>query len=277
MKFGFSTFFFLKKSPLQVIKEGMSVGVRVFEICMELPHVLSMNDEVVKEMESLAGDGLEFSMHAPFFEINLGSFFEDIRAMSKEKIMRALDVAGRIKASPVVIHPGYTFLARKAPAVEERTRANFLADLSELAVRARELGVEIALENVHMPYFLFHDLHEFTAIHEAVPDVGITLDVGHAFIAKSAKGVSDPEWAILSDLADVGVGNLRHVHLHGNTGTRDDHAILESGANLGRIVAGLKRLRYEGRVIVESYDMEKYGMARVVDKLKDMGADLGSI
>jgi sugar phosphate isomerase/epimerase len=267
MKLGFSTYFFMGKSPLQVIEEGLSHGIRVFEISMEIPHVLGLNEEVLKEMENLGRQGVEFSMHAPFFEINVGSFFEDIRSISRRKVMKALDVAGRIGASPVVVHPGYTFLVGKAKAIEDRTKANFLEDLGELASHAEKRGVRIALENVHMPYFLFYDLKDFPAIHDRVPDMGIALDVGHAYIAKCAHGVPDREDSILSDISEIGIEHLRHVHLHGNGGAKDDHALLDHDVDLAKIVGGLERLGYAGKVVVESYDMEKYGMDMVMERL----------
>ena len=239
---------------------------------MEIPHVLSMGNGALKELERLGRDGVEFSMHAPFFEINLGSFFEDIRALSKEKVMRALDVAARIGASPVVVHPGYTFLTGKAPAIEEKTRTNFLEDLTEIAAYAGERGVKIALENVHMPYFLFYELRDFVALREAVPDLGVALDIGHAFITKTTQGTSGREEAILDDIGRIGIEHLRHVHFHGNRGTKDDHMLMETDVDLGKIVKGLADLGYGGKIVVESYDMEKYGISPVVERLKGLGA-----
>ena len=134
MKFGFSTYFFTKNNALQMMDEALSQGIRVFELSQEIPQVLQMNGEFLRELESLKKHGVEFSTHAPFFEINLGSFFADIRAISKRKIMDALEIAGRIGAGPVVVHPGYTFLVDKVKEIEERTRDNFLEDLAEVAL-----------------------------------------------------------------------------------------------------------------------------------------------
>ncbi len=268
MKFGFSTYFFTGKRLFSAIEKAMSHGIRVFELSMEIPHVLTMDTGFFREIERLGAQGVEFSMHAPFFEINLGSFFEDIRAISKERIKDALRVAGTVGASPVVVHPGYTFLSGKARDVEEKARANFIEDLSDLSLYAKELGVTIALENVHMPYFFLHELGDFARFCERVPHVGLALDVGHAYIVQHGKGAVDPEGAILSDLARLGPHHLIHVHLHGNSGIKDDHAFLKNGVDLKRIVHGLAELGYKGKVIVESYDMEQHGIAPVVEKLE---------
>ena len=270
MKFGFSTYFFAKRNALQMMEEALSRGIRVFELSQEIPRVLEMDDEFFREMENLKKYGVEFSTHAPFFEINLGSFFDDIRSISKRKIMDAIEIAGRIGAGPVVVHPGYTFLVDKVKEIEERTRDNFIEDLGEAASLAVRHGVKIGLENVHMPYFFFYNLDEFPKIKKAVPDVGITLDVGHAYVTYRAKGSSDPEGEILTDLERIGIENLFHVHLHNNTGLKDDHMFLQGHIDLKRIVGGLEKLGYREKVIVESYDMEQFGMDAVMEKLEDL-------
>ena len=47
MKFGFSTYFFTEKGALRAIDEAMTHGVRVFELSMEIPHGLAMDDASV--------------------------------------------------------------------------------------------------------------------------------------------------------------------------------------------------------------------------------------
>ena len=121
-----------------------------------------------------------------------------------------------------------------------------------------------------MPYFFFYNLDEFPEISRAVPGVGITLDVGHAYVTYRSKGNPDPEGAILADLGRIGIEHLFHVHLHNNTGLKDDHMFLQGHIDLKRIVAGLDRLGYRGKVIVESYDMEQFGMDAVMEKLRDL-------
>lgn len=270
MEFGFSTYFFTKRNVLQAIEEALSRGIRVFELSQEIPQVLEMNEAFFRELRNLRKNGVEFSTHAPFFEINLGSFFEDVRSISKRKIMDAVEIAGRIGAGPVVVHPGYTFLVDKVKRIEERTRDNFLEDLRDISRLAARYGLRIALENVHMPYFFFYTLDEFPKIHEAVPGVGIALDVGHAYVALRAKGSPDPEGTILADLERIGIDHLFHVHLHNNAGLKDDHMFLRGHIDLKRVLGGLEKLGYKGKVIVESYDMEQFGLDAVMEKLEEL-------
>ncbi|MBA4417104.1 MAG: hypothetical protein C0392_04220 [Syntrophus sp. (in: bacteria)] len=270
MKFGFSTYFYLKKESLEVVEEAAPLGIRVFELSQQIPHALNMDKRTVAKIDALKKEGIEFSMHAPFFEINLGSYFEDIRLISKERIKKALDLAGIIGVNPVVVHPGYTFFVDKVKDVEERTRENFMEDLREIYLYARERGLSIALENVHMSYFFFYELDEFRKIHEAAPGVGMCLDVGHAFITKCAQGVSSPEDAILADLKEIGIEHLFHVHLHNNLGVKDDHTFLQGSIDLKKIIRGLDGMGYGGKIIIESYDMEEYGTGPVIEKMEEL-------
>ena len=188
MKFGFSTYFFTRNNVVEMMEEAMAQGIRVFELSYEIPHVLRMDEKFLHYLEDLRGRGIEFSMHAPFFEVNVGSFFEDIRLITLQKVKKALDMAARIGASPVVVHPGYSFLVRKVKEVEEQTRSNFIEDFAEICRYGKERGIKVALENVHIPFCFFYNLSDFAGLAEKLPGLSMTLDVGHAYMAQRAKG-----------------------------------------------------------------------------------------
>jgi sugar phosphate isomerase/epimerase len=270
MNFGFSTYFFVKDHILGVLDRIASAGVRTIEISDELPHALNIDGRVVDKIEKLRRSGVEFSLHAPFFEINLGSFFEDIREISKGRIMEAVDLAARLGCDPVVVHPGYNFLRRKVREVEERAKENFLSDLKEITEYAGKKHLRVALENLYMPFFFFYDLDNFQELRKRIPTLGIALDLGHAYMTKRAKGEKDPEGAIIADLQQMGQGWLYHVHLHNNNGTRDDHTILKGNMDVKRILTALHAVGYSGKVIVESSDPEDHGVEAVLEALRQM-------
>jgi sugar phosphate isomerase/epimerase len=270
MNFGFSTLFFVKKHILDILDDIVSSGIRVIELSYEIPHALDMDNVFLSKVHMLKEKGVEFAMHAPFFEINLGSFFNDIREISREKIRLSLDLAHRIGCDPVVVHPGYTFLMDKLKGIEDKTREAFIEDLKNLAIYAKERNLRIALENVHMPFFFFYELRDFKELYEIIPDIGIALDIGHAYITKCSKGEKDPEGAIIEDLRVTGIENVFHVHIHNNTGKRDDHHFMNGNMDMKRILRSLKEAGYGGKVIIESSDMEEYGITPVLKKLKDI-------
>jgi sugar phosphate isomerase/epimerase len=102
------------------------------------------------------------------------------------------------------------------------------------------------------------------------PDLGMTLDTGHAFLTKIAKKEKKPEEAIISDLKYLGINNITHVHLHNNKGKRDDHLFPDGDMDIKRMLNFLREEGYSGKVIIESYEMEKNGIPSVLEKLRSM-------
>ncbi len=267
MLFGFSTYFLTDDSLDGVIDAILASGFKAVELSYEPPHLFEMDDRFVGKVRQLRGEGVKFSMHGPFLEINPGSYLDGIRQLSKDRILDALRLSAEIGADPVVVHPGYSFF-RKLKEFDERLRARFLEDLAVIAKEAEKLGVKVALENIFMSYFYFQELTEFAAINEAVPGIGVTLDIGHAYISKCMAKHPHPEDAIIEDVRRMGIENLFHVHLHNNEGIRDDHDFVRGSIDMGKILQGLKELGYEGKVVIETLDAERLGFAPVMDKLQ---------
>ncbi len=269
MQFGFSTYFLTNDTLDGVIEGILASGLRVVELSYEPPHLFSMDDRFVEKTRQLGREGVELSMHGPFLEINLGSYLDEIRCLSRQRVMDALRLAARLGADPIVVHPGYSFF-HKLPQLDKKLREQFIEDLGVIVEEAQKLGVKVALENVYMSYFYFKEMIEFGAISEAAPGVGVTLDVGHAYISKRMAKHPEPEEAIIDDVRRMGTEHLFHVHLHNNDGTRDDHDFIKGSIDMGKILRGLKDLGYEGKVIIETLDAERLGLGPVMDKLREI-------
>ena len=269
MQYGFSTYFLTNDNLSGVIDAILASGLKVIELSYEPPHLFSMDEMFAGKVRQLGREGVEFSMHGPFLEINLGSYLEEIRDLSKRRVLEALRLAARLGADPLVVHPGYSFF-RKLKEFDAALRAGFLEDLGTIVEEAGRLGVRVALENVYMSYFYFQELTEFAAISEAVPGIGVTLDIGHAYISKRMAKHPEPEDAIIDDVRRMGIGHLFHVHLHNNDGTRDDHDLARGSIDMGKVLRGLKELGYDGKVIIETLDAERFGFGTVMEKLGEI-------
>jgi sugar phosphate isomerase/epimerase len=269
MQFGISTFFYTCKSLREVIHEALSAGITAIELMYDLPHVDQMDSNFIDTMCTYKEQGVVFSMHAPFLEVNIGSFFEEMRDFSLKRIKKAIDVASLIGCDPIVLHSGYTFMY-KIEDIRHTTYDYFIEDLREIIRHGNERGLRIGLENVYMPYFFFSSTTQFKEFHNLIPDIRCTLDIGHAFLTKRLKGEQDPEGAMLNDIDEIGIDNIIHVHIHNNNGLRDDHLFLTGQIDLRRILQGLSERDYNGKVIIESHDMEEYGIDRIIKKLKSI-------
>lgn len=270
MKFGLSTYFLVKMRFKDVVKYIVSSGFNTIELSCEIPHILEIDKDVLKYLGELRSEGIDLSMHAPFLEINFGSFFEDVRRYSKKRIVDAINMAGTIGCDPLVIHPCYTFVKDKSKPIESKTRDNFIADLSDILRIANDRGIRIALENVHMPFFFFYNMDDFKALNEVFPTLGIALDLGHAYITKRTEGIDNPEDSIIEDIKYVGMDNIFHVHLHNNYGFKDEHLFLNGDMDTKRIISFLNKKDYNGKIIIESSDPELYGMDTVLKKIEEL-------
>ena len=269
MFFGFSTYFLTNDSLSGVIDRILESGFRVIELSYEPPHLFDYNDGLIEKIDRLRAEGVAFSMHGPFLETNLGSYLDEIMRLSRKRASACLKLSARIGADPVVLHPGYSFF-RKLKEFDAGLRDRFLNELKGIAAEARDLGVQVALENVFMSYFYFQNLDEFNGIVEAAPGIGVALDIGHAFISKRAAKDPDPEGSILEDVRRMGIEHLFHVHLHNNDGTRDDHDFNEGSIDMARVLSGLNDLGYTGKVVVETLDAERLGFGPVIRKLEEI-------
>ncbi|HOJ43928.1 MAG TPA: TIM barrel protein, partial [Syntrophorhabdaceae bacterium] len=147
MKLGLSTYFLVKKHIKEIIKDILDSGFKTIEISYEIPHLLEMDRKFFLYLKEIKRNGIEFSMHAPFLEINLGSYFEDMRRFSKKRVLRALNMAEIAGCTPFVIHPCYSFVRGKAEYIEKKTRENFVEDLKEIITIAKDKGIRVGLEN----------------------------------------------------------------------------------------------------------------------------------
>lgn len=267
MEFGFSTFFFVKKSLVEAIEGVIDLGMSVVEITHDLPHIDDMRGDFFDRLQLYQAKGISFSLHGPLFEVNIGSVFKELRHLSIERYQKAIDMASKTGIGPVVVHPGYSLLMEKSDHVVSKARNNFIEDMKRLTDYADNRNVILALENIHMPYFFFYDLDEFTDIHREVGNIGITLDIGHAYITKLQKNIDDPEGSIIDDIRRTGVDHIRHVHLHNNAGQKDDHFLISGSIDLNRILGCLREMRYPGKIIIESYDMAQYGIEEIKRKI----------
>jgi sugar phosphate isomerase/epimerase len=270
MHFGFSTFFFFGVSISDALDRLLSGGVRVIEFMHEVPHSAEIDEALLEKMKRLVDEGVQFSVHAPFLETNLGSYFDEVRRFSKARVRAAVEFASAIHADPVVVHPGYSLMKEKLRVLNERARENFLQDLEEIASFAHGLGVRLALENGQMPFFFLYNMKDFPGFGDPIPYLGATLDIGHAFIAKYQAREADPEGAILEDVRQLGLDRLIHVHLHNNRGGRDDHGFLSGTINMERILKGLYEIGYQGKVILETSDVVEHGVQVVLEKLRSI-------
>lgn len=157
----------------------------------------------------------ESTLHAPFFDLNIGARDSRIRHVSFERLIWALEAAAILKSTIVVIHPGYGPWVLSHNFEPWLKRATPM--LHKLCEHAASLNLKIAFENIYdsKPDDLLQLIQTVN-----VPHAGICFDVGH-FNVFSKLPMS--EW-----LDKIG-NHIFECHLHDNDRSADQHLSVGDG------------------------------------------------
>lgn len=195
--------------------------------------------------DKLANAGLAVTVHAPFLDLNPGATDPLIHDVTFRRYRQALHAAAQLGARLIVFHPGYDvwrYGEQQQLWLEQNLR--FWPPLLQMAAQS---GCIMTLENIFepAPLLLARVLNTFSS-----PWLGHCFDVGHWRLFAS---VSMEEW-----FSALG-GQLRHLHLHDNFGTRDDHLPMGEGSiDFTPLLAQLAAIPREQRpsVTLEAHSKE---------------------
>lgn len=236
MKLGASTLAGIEYNLENTLEFIETLGLDYAELVHQFP---SENIDI----ELLESYNLKYSIHAPFMDVNIASLQDKSRLNSIEQIKDSIDLANKIDAEAVVVHPGLaTFLAKKYFLRDVYKFAD--ESIKEIGEYGKELGVLTTVEN--MPTFdamIYQDLEKLDELLTSL-DMSMTLDIGHANHA----GYS-PE-AMYFD-------SIKHIHVHDNFGDDDSHlAFGEGSIDLKGIINDFEKKNYDGIYIIEVNDYD---------------------
>ncbi len=121
--------------------------------------------------------------------------------------------------------------------------------IARLAEDAEERGVTLMVENLGR----FGRLEDLAPIFAAAPSARLHLDVGHANLARDR---GEPNRA--PQLLDAFGDRLAHVHVHDNSGYRDEHLPLGAGSvDWPDAVRRVRATGYDGTVTLEVFSRER--------------------
>ncbi len=199
---------------------------------------------------------IEYSLHAPFADINIASPVKPLLNASMKRLKQSLQNANALDAKLWVFHPGQrTGIGQFYPGADFKQMCQSIQELYNIA---EKYGINIALENLPAKYwFLMNTPQEFMRLFkETNLPIGITMDLGHA----NLEGQIQPFFNLLAD-------KITHIHASDNDGTEDQH----NGVGGGNIdwnwfAQTLKKNGYNNSVIVESMN----NVPESIQKLKQL-------
>jgi sugar phosphate isomerase/epimerase len=202
-----------------------------------------LNQERVKNLKDIAeSQGLTYTLHAPFANINIAAPAEDMRNFFIKRLEKSMDFAHQLECHLMVFHPGLrTGISDFYPGVDWKTNIKSVRKLLQLS---RKHGVKIAIENVPEQFgFLVANIEQFSRFfNELGEDIGLVLDVGHS-------NINGQTHAFIGAFSK----KIVHVHVHDNEGKQDLHLGVGSGTvNWQQFAEDIKKIHFKGIAMLES-------------------------
>ena len=239
MKWGASTYFLQERPVTDALAVIARLGYSTAEIWME--HYGSAHQRSSTILRQTRSLGLELTIHAPSYDVNMISTNAGIRRESLKQIRSSIELAASLEAKGVVIHPG----SLSSPRGNRSSAWGCLEEtVSLLDEWASGYGLWVGIENMEKGAKEIFTLPQDMArlLERPWRNIGLTLDLAHM------QTHMDP----LSFLRQVRPGWIYHVHLSDNNPTSTH---LPLGRGQLPVADLLKTLLtfYDGIVSLEGY------------------------
>lgn len=238
------------RNRLQLIRE-LDVGVEIY-----------FNNNTIQDIEErdveetgkiLRSEGILCSVHAPFMDLSPGAVDKQVRAVTKDKLKKAVQMANKLGAMGIVCHPGYDKW-RFGDNVDIWMEGSIDTWNEVLAVAGDAFPVMV--ENIfeEEPDTLVHLLKYFDN-----KNLYCCFDSGHFNLFSK---VPLEKW-----LTSLGK-KIKEMHLHDNYGSRDDHYPIGQGSFPFRELKGFLKSHNE-RLLLTAEIHDEAHAAQGIKSLKE--------
>ncbi|MFD2630071.1 sugar phosphate isomerase/epimerase family protein [Oceanobacillus kapialis] len=153
--------------------------------------------------------GLDISIHAPAWDLNLCSINDGIAKKSVEETEIALQLAHQLRATIMTMHPGHLSLANQ---FQELSHQKLVQNITYLAEKAEQLGVTISLEQMEPIKKEFITTPEATnELLSHLPEtVKTTLDIAHVPLDRKPEN----DFQKLQRINNIHISDSTHSKYH---------------------------------------------------------------
>lgn len=223
-----------------VIKEITRIkelGFEFLDLTLEPPVARADKVDARRIKSALESKELGVVGHTAYY-LPFASAFDAVQAAAVTEAERCLEVFAQVGSPLMNIHldcrvPGHdpTFINRRN-----------VESLERLLPTAERLGITLMVENAEGD-----DAESLAPVLDALPTVGLHLDIGHANIGAGRKSNTA---SLLARYGD----RLKHVHLSDNKGKSDDHLAIGAGViDWRRELRTVKASGYDGTFTLETF------------------------
>lgn len=252
-KVGLSMLYCLSEPFSKMVRRLTGAGESYVEVLDEGLHVL--NKKRVATLNHVAKVyGIEYTVHAPFADLNIASPSKPILNASLKRLKESMAYAAALNAKLWVFHPGNkTGISTFYPGEDWKQNIKSIIELHGIA---EKYGLNMAMENLPEKYgFIMKQPEDFAKFYRetGLNDIGIVLDVGHA----NLEAQTEP---FLRQMPD----KIVHIHASDNMGENDQHLGIGDGKIDWQLFAKiLREIAYDKMVMVESTEHVKESLQKL--------------
>jgi sugar phosphate isomerase/epimerase len=227
--------------PFLPTLDNVAKSFELWEIVADLRQLLP--DIIDEFKEHSPSYNLDFSVHAPFNDLNLASLNPKLRVQAINYVKESIRLASDLEIPLLSFHPGH--LCPTGVYYVDKVKEANLSSIHEIAEFGEEYPITIALENMPLKFWTLGNTAD--EILEMIKDteLGICFDIGHAFIQNEVDNFLNH------------IDLIRNIHIHDNSGRRDEHLILGEGEiDIPKIISTLTT-SYSGNLIIESNNLDE--------------------
>jgi len=221
-----------------------SAGLDSIEFWVETPHFW-LNGHPVGELAACIRDHPGFApvnVHSPILDLNPCSINPRVARATLAYAAEAIELAEKIGAGVVTMHPGRR-TAKRPPSAPEYERFERFLDLLRAGASGRR--VKVAMENMERAVnSLLSRPPEMRELLDREPWLSFTLDVSHA-MAHSVEEVTE--------YIDLCGDRLENIHLS-RSEDGITHLPLDGSPRAGAVLQALREAGYEGTLTLEIED-----------------------
>ena len=233
---------FSRLNVVDLIRDAVSDECSVIELSLDVKHVIpgSLTSDTINRLSELKDDlGYSYTIHLPFWSIELATFNEHVRMGSVDSIIDAIELTKPLEPEAYVLHASgdmaavFSNLNYESNLVRliSTLLAGFAAASVEDIVSRTEINPrEIAIENVDFPFDVLRDVIDDL-------DTSICFDTAHLLARMSGT-------ESVMEFYNAHKDRITEVHLQDATYTEYEGAVArEDHIALGQGIMGDKVLR----------------------------------
>ncbi|MBC8138582.1 MAG: sugar phosphate isomerase/epimerase [Fibrella sp.] len=226
------------RDPLKEISRAAELGFDFLDLTLEPPACRATDLDARRIKTALENHNLGVVGHTAYY-LPFGSAFDAVQAGAVAEAVHCLNLFAEIGVDRMNLHldcrvPGYG---------PDYINGRNIAAIESLVAIATPRKIRLMVENVEGD-----SAESLAPIFDAVPGLGLHLDIGHANIATTGRKSHTAD--LLSRHAD----RLCHVHLSDNKGKSDDHLAIGAGKiDWKRELRLLKASGYDDTITLEIF------------------------